>query len=416
MNVVGLTFLLSGFTFAQSDPFFPSMKDLWMPNPANARDVLDKLVSFRTVSSESNLELISWVESYLESYGVSSTRVYNDDRSKANLYANVGPDVPGGVVLSGHTDVVPVEGQAWDTDPFVVTEKDGKLFGRGTCDMKGFDALALAAVPKALERGVNRPLQIALSYDEEVGCIGAPFMISEMRDHLPPASAVIVGEPSMMQAVTGHKGGYGWWIHVKGFEVHSSLMHTGVNAIMYGAKLIEWANQQNDAIRAKQPTELAAQFDPPFTTLHTGRIWGGTAHNITAKDCEFGIDFRLVPGEEVGVYKDALFAEVARVEAMMQAVVPETSIEITQRFHVPPLQPENEGAAEQLVRQITGDNGQHVVSYGTEAGQFQEKDYSAVICGPGDIAQAHQPNEFISIDQFEKGEAFLDRLVDHLAS
>lgn len=381
----------------------------------DARAILDKLVSFKTVSNVSNLDLIDWVEDYLKGHGVIATRVYNKEGNKASLYANVGPDVAGGVVLSGHTDVVPVEGQAWDTDPFTVVEKDGKLFGRGTCDMKGFDALALAAVPLALERGVKRPLQIALSYDEEVGCLGAPPMIAEMRKHLPAASAVVVGEPSMMKAVSGHKGGYGWWIHVHGFEVHSSLLHTGVNAIMYGVKLIEWANQINDANIAATPSPIAAQFDPPFTTAHTGRIWGGTAHNITAKDCEFGIDFRLVPGDDIATYRDALFARVAEVEAAMQAVVPETRIEVTERFHVPPLQPENDGEAERLVRQLTGDNATHVVSYGTEAGQFQEKDYSAIICGPGDIAQAHQPNEFLEVSQFEAGQAFMAKLVDHLA-
>lgn len=171
----------------------------------DARAIMERLVAFPTVSSESNLELVDWVEDYLNGHGVKATRVYNEDRSKANLYANVGPEVEGGVILSGHTDVVPVAGQAWDTDPFTVTEKAGKLYGRGTCDMKGFDALALSAVPKALERGVKRPLQIALSYDEEVGCVGAPFMIADMRKHLPPATAAIIGEPSMMQCVTGHK-------------------------------------------------------------------------------------------------------------------------------------------------------------------------------------------------------------------
>lgn len=380
----------------------------------DARSILDKLVSFQTVSNVSNLDLIDWVEDYLKGLGVSATRVYNDEGNKASLYANVGPEVDGGIVLSGHTDVVPVEGQAWDTDPFTVVEKDGKLYGRGTCDMKGFDALALAAVPLALERGLKRPLQIALSYDEEVGCLGAPPMIAEMRKHLPAAAAVVVGEPSMMKAVSGHKGGYGWWIHVHGFEVHSSLMHTGVNAIMYGIKLIEWANQVNDANMAATPSALAMQFDPPFTTVHTGKISGGTAHNITAKDCEFGIDFRLVPGDDIESYREALFKRVAEVETMMQAVVPETRIEISQRFHVPPLQPEQGGEAERLVRQLTGDNATHVVSYGTEAGQFQEKDYSAIICGPGDIAQAHQPNEFLEVSQFEAGQAFMAKLIDHL--
>jgi acetylornithine deacetylase len=191
----------------------------------SAREILEKLVSFPTVSRDSNLALVDWVEEYLNGFGVKAHRVYNKDRTKAAIYANVGPEVAGGIVLSGHTDVVPVDGQDWATDPFSVVEKDGLLYGRGTCDMKGFDALALAMVPVALERGVKRPLQIALSYDEEVGCLGAPPMIDDMVGVLPKAEAVIVGEPSMMQAVTGHKGGSGFSIHVKGFEVHSSL-HT----------------------------------------------------------------------------------------------------------------------------------------------------------------------------------------------
>ena len=382
----------------------------------DARALMDKLVSFPTVSKVSNLDLIDWVEDYLDGHGVKSTRVYNDDRTKANLYANVGPEVEGGVILSGHTDVVPVEGQAWDTDPFVVTQKGDKLYGRGTCDMKGFDALALSAVPLALERGIKRPIQIALSYDEEVGCIGAPFMIAEMRKHMPAASAAIIGEPSMMKTVSGHKGGYGWAIHIHGFEVHSSLMHTGVSAIMEGARLIQWANDLNDEIRARAPSEIAAQFEPPFTTAHTGMITGGTAHNITAKDCIFSIDFRLVPSDDIAEYRDRLMAKVAEVEAQMKAIVPEAWIEIDQRFHVPGLKPEEGGEAERLVRQLTGDNGTHVVSYGTEAGQFQEKDYSAIICGPGDIAQAHQPNEFLEVSQLKAGEEFMKKLVDHLAS
>lgn len=381
----------------------------------DARALMDKLVSFPTVSKVSNLDLIDWVEDYLDGHGVKATRVYNDDRTKANLYANVGPDAPGGVILSGHTDVVPVEGQAWDTDPFTVTQKGDKLYGRGTCDMKGFDAIALSAVPLALQRGVKRPIQIALSYDEEVGCIGAPFMIAEMRKHMPAAAAAIIGEPSMMKTVSGHKGGYGWRIHMHGFEVHSSLMHTGVNAIMEGAKLIQWVNELNDELRARTPSAMAAQFEPPFTTAHTGLISGGTAGNITAKDCQFPIDFRLVPGDDIAEFRDRLMAKIAEVEAGMKAVHPDAWIEVHERFNVPALMPETDGPAEQLVRKLTGDNGTHYVSYGTEAGQFQNEDYSAIICGPGDIAQAHQPNEFISVDQFQQGEAFIAKLVDELA-
>ena len=381
-------------------------------------DLMTKLISFPTVSRDSNLPLIDWVEDYLTSHGITCHRYYDDDENrsveKAALFAHVGPEIEGAVVLSGHTDVVPIDGQPWDTDPWTVTEKDGKYYGRGTCDMKGFDALAIWALVEAHKRGVKRPLQIALSFDEEIGCTGAPPMINRMLEVLPKASAVIVGEPSMMQAVTGHKGGRGYMTHIKGFEVHSSLLHTGVNAIMYGAKLIEWANKVNAANMVAEPTEIAAQFNPPFTTAHVGVIEGGTAHNITAKDCHFGLDFRVVPGEDPHDWRDRYFEKVREVEALMQAVVPETSIELSERFNVPPLVPEEGGEAETLVRQITGDNASHKVSYGTEAGQFQNRGYSAVICGPGDIAQAHQPNEFCTVEQFNAGHAFMEKLLDRL--
>jgi len=377
---------------------------------------MDRLVGFPTVSRDSNLELIDFVEDYLDGFGVKSTRVPNEDGTKAALYAHVGPQIDGGVVLSGHTDVVPVDGQAWDTDPFTVTERQGKLYGRGTCDMKGFDALALSAVPLALERGIKRPLQIALSYDEEVGCTGAPPMIDHMVSMgLPRADTVLVGEPSMMKVVTGHKGGIGYKMHFKGFEVHSSLAPTGVSAIMMASKLINWANDVNAENAAKTPSDLAADFFPPYTTLHVGTISGGTAHNITAKDCHFGFDFRIVPGEDIGAWQARFLAKVAELEAEMKAVRPEAGISAEQYFNVPGLVPEEQGKAEALVRQLTGENANNVVSYGTEAGQFQERGYSAVICGPGDIAQAHQPNEFITVDQFQQGEAFIGRLVDMLA-
>lgn len=377
-------------------------------------EIMQKLVSFPTVSRDTNIPLIDWVAGYLKSHGIESHRYIDPDQPKHALFAHVGPWTEGAIVLSGHTDVVPVDGQPWDTDPFEVTEKNGKYFGRGTCDMKGFDALAIWALVEAHNAGVTQPVQIALSFDEEVGCTGAPPMIKAMQPVLPKGSAVIVGEPSMMQAVTGHKAGMGFDTHLRGFEVHSSLMDRGVNAIMYGAKLIDWANEMNAANQDARPGDLAMAFDPPFTTLHVGQISGGTAHNITAKDCHFAMDFRVVPGESQAEW-EALYRErVAAVQAMMQRVVPETGIDLSLRFNVPALVPEADGAAEGLVRSLTGDNASHVVSYGTEAGQFQQAGYSAVICGPGDIAQAHQPNEFITIAQFEAGHAFMKRLVSRL--
>ena len=380
------------------------------------QEIMARLVAFPTVSRDSNLPLVEWVEDYLAGHGIASHRHYDGTGEKAALFAHVGPEVAGGVVLSGHTDVVPVDGQAWSTDPFTVTERDGKYYGRGCADMKGFDALAIWALVEAQRQGVARPLQLALSYDEEVGCIGAPPMIAAMQEAMPRADLAIIGEPTTMQTVTGHKGGLGYDVHVQGFEVHSSIMHRGVNAIMAAAPLIDWANRMNAENRARPPSELAALFEPPWTTLHVGQISGGTAHNITAKDCRFGMDFRVVPGEEPQAWGARFLEQVRTVEAEMQAVRPETGIEIREKFTVPGLRPETNGAAEALIRQITGDNGRHVVSYGTEAGQFQEAGYSAAICGPGDIAQAHQPDEYITVAQFETGHAFMRALLARLTS
>ncbi|WP_170343757.1 acetylornithine deacetylase [Ruegeria atlantica] len=380
-------------------------------------EIMTKLISFPTVSRDTNLPLVDWVEEYLQGHGIAPHRWPDPDQPhKAAIFAHVGPLEEGAVVLSGHTDVVPVDGQPWDTDPFTVTEKDGKYFGRGTCDMKGFDALAIWALVEAHYAEIKRPLQLALSFDEEVGCTGAPPMIEAIQQVLPKGSAVIVGEPSMIQAVTGHKGGFGIDTHIVGFEVHSSIMHTGVNAIMAAAPLIDWANHRNAESMAAEPSEIAAVFDPPWTTCHVGMIEGGTAHNITAKDCKFMMDFRTVPDETQAEWREAYIEQVRQVEARMQAVHPDARIELSEHFAIPGLVPEQDGEAEALVRALTGDNASHVVSYGTEAGQFQEAGYSAVICGPGDIAQAHQPNEFISIAQFDAGHKFMQRLVEKLGA
>ena len=386
-----------------------------MPERLTPLELMTKLISFPTVSRDTNLPLVDWVEVYLASHGITAHRWPDPDQPhKAALFAHVGPWEEGAVVLSGHTDVVPVDGQPWDSDPWTVTERDGKYYGRGTCDMKGFDALAIWALVEAKYADVKRPLQLALSFDEEVGCTGAPPMIEAMQPVLPKGELVIVGEPSMLQAVTGHKGGQGFDTHVIGFEVHSSLLHTGVSAILEGAKIIDFANQRNAENFANPPTALGAMFEPPVTTWHVGQISGGTAHNITAKDCWFSMDFRAVPGDDPVALKESYLEHVRTIEVRMQTVHPDARVEIKERFAVPPLKPEENGAAEMMVRQITGDNGGHVVSYGTEAGQFQAAGYSAVVCGPGDIAQAHQPNEFITVAQFELGHQFMRDLVARL--
>ena len=375
------------------------------------REILEKLVSFPTVPTSSNLDLVSWVGDYLAMQGVDCHLDFNDDETKASLYASIGPDVSGGVVLSGHTDVVSVEGQDWSSDPWTVVERDGRLYGRGTCDMKGFDAAVLACVPEMVEAKLKRPIQIALSRDEEIGCLGAPPMINRMLEELPRASTVVVGEPTMMKVVTGHKGGSGVSVHVRGHEVHSSMLHKGVSAIMIAARLIDWANERNRENAGSHLSPAASAFDPPWTTLHVGTIEGGTAQNITARDCRFGLEFRCVPGDSAASWHERFRQFATDVEAEMKAINDNTGISIEPWYDVPPLAQEDEGGAETMARRLTGDNGLHVVSYGTEAGQFQDRGYSSVVCGPGDIAQAHKPDEYLTVEQLDAGEEFIRRLI-----
>lgn len=377
------------------------------------RQVLDTLVGFDTTSHRSNLPLIEWVENYLDSFGVAHKRLPNEAGTHANLYAHVGPMTDGGVILSGHTDVVPVIGQDWKTDPWVVTEIDGKYFGRGTCDMKGFIAQALAHVPHMLSAGLKRPIQLALSFDEEVGCEGVIPMVEAMAADTPKADLCIVGEPSLMKVVTGHKGSIGYETFVHGFEVHSSLVHKGVSAVMNAARLIEWhrkAMAENAA--AANPED---PYVPPYTTLHVGTIEGGTAGNITAKDCKFQTDIRIIPGESEADWDARYRAFSAELTAEMQTIHPDTEVEVQTRMVVPALEAEVDGAAEALCRRLTGDNSSNVVSYQTEAGHFQRAGYSTAICGPGSIEQAHQPNEFISVEQFDQGGKFMRDLIKSLS-
>ncbi|MEO0915248.1 MAG: acetylornithine deacetylase, partial [Pseudomonadota bacterium] len=266
------------------------MGDIYSPE-----EMLAKLVGFNTISDRSNLDLINWVAEYLHGHGISSALVPDETGEKASLYAQIGPAVEAGVILSGHTDVVPVEGQPWETDPFTLTERDGRLYGRGAADMKGFIACALAAVPAMARAQLSRPIQLALSYDEEIGCLAAPELIEGMAG-LPKAGAVIVGEPSEMRVVTGHKAICELKTHVRGFEVHSSLMHTGVSAVMTAAEMINWISAQTEA-NARAAAGTALGYEPPWTTLHVGAIEGGTAHNITARDCTFSCDIRSLPTE-----------------------------------------------------------------------------------------------------------------------
>ena len=379
----------------------------------NARQLLDHLVSFPTVSSDTNLPLIYFVRDYFADHGIGSVVIPNEDGTKAGLVAQVGPNVAGGVALSGHSDVVPVEGQDWITDPWTVVEKDDRLYGRGTCDMKGFVALAMAAMVKAKSMDLQRPLQFALSRDEEVGLLGAPDVAKALLDNFAKVEAVVVGEPTEMQVVTGHKSCDDLQFHVRGHEVHSSRLNEGVSAVMCAARFVEWVRQQNIESQAKTPSATAALYDPSFTTLHVGKINGGTAHNITAKDCYFSIDLRCVGDERTEDWLAKIQEQIDIIEAEMQVVHPDVFFNINV-MRGPAVVPEVEGKAEALARRLTGDNGSHTVAYGTDGGHFQKEEFSVVICGPGSIAQAHQPNEFIELTEFHAGAQMLERLLESL--
>lgn len=381
---------------------------------AEALRQLARLVAFDTTSRLSNLALIDYVEAELATIGVTATRVANEDGAKANLYATIGPAVPGGVVLSGHTDVVPVDGQPWTSDPFAITERDGRLYGRGTCDMKGFVALALAAA-KAAGAGpaLSRPIHLALSYDEEVGCLGAPSMIARIAQELPAPAAVIVGEPTNMEVVSGHKSISTWTVTVTGHEAHSSLTHLGLSANMAAIGLMgRLAGIAEQLVRDADP---ASPFRPPHATLTIGEIAGGTAVNILARQCRFVFDLRCPPGLDPDAIVAPFLEAAARLDGEMKARFPETGVVIERRSTTPSFAPVPDSAAERIARRLAGDNGPaRVVSYAAEAGQFQGAGFATVICGPGSIEQAHQPNEYVEIAQMERGAAFMTRLLEML--
>ncbi len=374
--------------------------------------MITRLVAFDTISAKSNLALIEDVAGFLRGHGATVHVLANDDGTKANLFATVGPASAGGVCLSGHTDVVPVAGQPWDSDPFQVVRHDDRLYGRGTADMKGFIGTALALVPEMARRPLSRPIHFALSYDEEIGCLGAPHMIAEFDRALPRPGLVIVGEPTEMKVVNANKGIVVLTTKVTGLEAHSSRTASGVNAIFNAARLLA---HLEDMARAFATTRNDA-FEPPYTTVSVGTIEGGTATNIIARDCMFQWEFRPLPGVDVAAVV-ADFDRFARdiVLPPMQDVHPDAAIETHVRVVVPPLAPEPDSAAETLARALTGANRTHTASFAAEAGQFQAAGIPTVICGPGAIAQAHQPNEYIALDQIAACETFLHRLLDHLA-
>jgi len=372
--------------------------------------ILERLVAFDTVSATSNLDLVGWVADYLDGLGIESVLTRNAEGTKANLYATVGPGGRGGIILSGHTDVVPVAGQAWTSDPFRLDARGERLYGRGTADMKGFIALVLARVPNALASPLQIPLHIALSYDEEVGCLGVPALIRSLPEGAARPRLAIIGEPTGMQVANAHKGIHFLRTRLTGHEAHSSMPERGVNAIAAAAEIIVEIGRLAAQCRAAAPAD--SRFDPPYTSFNIGRIAGGAAVNIIARDCAFDWEFRPVPGEDAAALRrridDFIMADLL---PRLRAGHPDAAVETETMALVPPLVPDPGSPAETLARDLTGANEATTIAFATEAGLFQAAGIPAVICGPGSIEVAHQPDEFITRDQLAAGGAFLDRLL-----
>lgn len=380
-----------------------------------ATDMLESLVGFPTVSRDSNLDLIAFVEAYLDRHQVPHWRIESDDGKKANLLARIGPDLAGGVVLSGHTDVVPVDGQPWSTTPFRLVDKgDGRLYGRGTCDMKGFIACALAELPRWVELDLKTPIWLALSYDEEVGCIGAPRMIETLMAEHPLPAAVIVGEPTLMHPVVAHKGAADLRTTVTGRASHSSQVNQGVSAIHVAAKLVTYIEAVMAELRAEGRVDEA--FNVAHSSLHVGKIAGGTAINIMARECTFEWEIRHLPSDRFEALVGRVEAYARELEAEMRQRAPEAAI-VTEALNetVPALADDNNAEVLALCRDLLGERPSGAVAYATEAGQFQRQGLPTVICGPGSIAQAHQPDEYIEIEQLKAGERFMAALGKRLS-
>jgi len=379
-------------------------------------DWLQRLIAFPTVSRDSNIALIEAVRDYLSDRGVETRLTFDDDRRKANLWATLGPEADGGIVLSGHTDVVPVEDQDWSHDPFDMVTRDGKAFGRGTADMKGFIAAVLAAVPRLQERGLEKPVHLAFSYDEEVGCLGVRRLIDDVRRNLSvrPA-ACIVGEPTLMVPVIGHKAKLSVRCHVHGLECHSALAPQGVNAVEYAAELIVRLRRMAEDKRLNGPFDDG--FDPPHTTVHTGVMHGGSALNIVPNHARFEFEFRSLPQEN----PRALYAEIVRFAEQelvpkMKAVSAAAGIEFEEMAGFPGLDTPEDHDVTTLVKALSGANATGKVAFGTEAGLFQEAGIPTIVCGPGSITQAHKPDEWLSLEELGRCERLLDRLGDRVCA
>ena len=384
-----------------------------VPSPA-ARTMIDRLIGFPTVSRDSNLGLIEWVRDYLYSHGAKIRLTHDATRKKANLFATLGDSPKPGLILSGHTDVVPVDGQQWDTDPFLATERDGKLFARGSADMKGFIGIILAQAPQFVaalnSNRLDAPLHYALSYDEEVGCLGVRGLIRDLQENGIRPAGCVVGEPTSMQPIIAHKGTHRFRCAVHGREAHSSYVTHGVNAIEYAARLVVYIRQIAD--RLAQIEQRDYGFTVPYSTLSTGLIRGGIAANVVPKDCEFHFDMRTLPQaspdalcQEIRTYAEVLARE-------MQAIDPQSGIDLVWASQTAGLAASETDAIVQWAMQLSNNSTVGKVSYGTEAGLFQKMGVPTVICGPGDIAEAHRPNEFVALEQLAQCEAFMNRILD----
>jgi acetylornithine deacetylase len=378
-----------------------------------ALEMLERLVSFDTVSSKSNLALVAAVEDYLAEQGVSYVKIPNGEGDKAAIFATIGPQVDGGIVLSGHTDVVPVEGQAWTGDPFTLRRADGRVFGRGTCDMKGFDAICLAMIPEFKRARLSRPIHIFLSYDEETTCAGGLDTIARFGATLPRPGAVLVGEPTLMQVADAHKSVAAFSTIVHGHAAHSSKPYLGASAIEAACALVtELYRFADELVAGGDPS---GRFDPPYSTIHVGIIEGGTARNIMAKLCTFQWEFRSLPGVAQTFALERLDDYAARVVTpKLTRYAKDAFIETVTDVMVPGLLPETGSPAETLALKLARSNHTIAVPYATEAGQFQLADVPSVVCGPGSIDQAHQPDEFLEISQMEAAIAFMRRLAAEL--
>ncbi|MEE1891220.1 acetylornithine deacetylase [Pseudomonas carassii] len=379
----------------------------------SSRALLERLVGFATVSRDSNLELIAFIRDYLAGLGVASELFHNEEGTKANLFATIGPADRGGVVLSGHTDVVPVEGQAWTVEPFRLTEREGRLYGRGTADMKGFIASVLAAVPALLAQPLKLPVHLAFSYDEEVGCLGVRSMLDALAQRPHKPRLCLIGEPTELKPVLGHKGKLAMRCQVHGAACHSAYAPYGVNAIEYAARLIGKLGEIGDELA--RPEYHDERFDPPFSTVQTGVIKGGRALNIVPEECEFDFEVRALPGFEAQAVADRLqtYAE-AELLPRMRAVSGASDIRLRALSAYPGLATPAESEAAQLVTLLSGSDDFGTVAFGTEGGLFDQAGIPTVVCGPGSMDQGHKPDEFVSVEQLQGCDAMLRRLVDHL--